>query len=234
MRKRIVFISDTHNKHKRLNSKGMGNVLGSGDFLVHAGDSTSVGKDYEIRNFLDWFSKTDFTHKIFIAGNHDFGFQPTLSAFPPIYPDIDPKYKENGVHYLLDSSVEIDGIKFYGSPWQPEFYNWAFNLPRNGSELQLVWNKIPGDVDVLITHGPPFSILDVAPNGRVGCELLYKRVFEVKPKIHVFGHIHDSYGQRSIDGVEFLNASVLDDRYEYTHKPIVVDFDTETKEVTYV
>ena len=88
------------------------------------------------------------------------------------------------------------------------------------------------NTDILITHGPVYGLLDYAPmGGHVGCEMLYQRVFEVKPKIHVCGHIHSAYGQKSIDGVEFLNASVLDERYEHAHKPIVVNFNTETKEV---
>jgi Icc-related predicted phosphoesterase len=222
---KITFISDTHNKHNHLTSKGMGNILGSGDVLVHAGDCTSMGKSHEITNFLNWFGMTDFKHKIFIAGNHDFGFE--------FHTDIAEEFKEKGIIYLFDSEVVIDGVKFYGSPWQPEFHNWAFNLPR-GEKLAEKWSKIPTNTDILITHGPVYGILDYAPiGGHVGCEELYKKVFEVKPKIHVCGHIHDSYGQKSIDGVEFLNASVLDDTYQHAHKPIVVEFNTETKEVTY-
>jgi Icc-related predicted phosphoesterase len=226
MKKKITFISDTHNKHKHLTSKGMGNILGSGDILVHAGDSTSMGQKHEIEQFLKWFSNTDFEHKIFIAGNHDFGFEKET--------DIDQQFKDLGVTYLFDNDITIDGIKFYGSPWQPEFYNWAFNLPR-GEELAAKWEKIPDDVDILITHGPAYGILDYAPiGGHVGCEELYRKIVEVKPKIHVCGHIHDSYGQKSMGGIEFLNASTLNDRYEYAHKPIVVEYDTETKEITYI
>ena len=226
MKKKITFISDTHNKHKHLTSKGMGNILGSGDILVHAGDSTSMGHKHEIEQFLKWFSNTDFEHKIFIAGNHDFGFEERT--------DINQEFKDLGVTYLFDNDITIDGIKFYGSPWQPEFHNWAFNLPR-GEELATKWEKIPDDVDILITHGPAYGILDYAPiGGHVGCEELYRKIVEVKPKIHVCGHIHDSYGQKSMGGIEFLNASTLNDRYEYAHKPIVVEYDTETKEITYI
>jgi Icc-related predicted phosphoesterase len=222
---KITFISDTHNKHNHLTSNAYNNILGSGDVLVHAGDISSMGKSHEITNFLNWFGMTDFKHKIFIAGNHDFGFE--------FHTDIAEEFKEKGIIYLFDSEVVIDGVKFYGSPWQPEFHNWAFNLPR-GEKLAEKWSKIPTNTDILITHGPVYGILDYAPiGGHVGCEELYKKVFEVKPKIHVCGHIHDSYGQKSIDGVEFLNASVLDDTYQHAHKPIVVDFNTETKEVTY-
>jgi len=220
---KITFISDTHNKHNHLTRKGMGTILGSGDIVVHAGDISSMGKDHEIQNFLNWFARTDFKHKIFIAGNHDFGFE---NGF-----EIDQEFKDMGVIYLQDSEVTIDGIKFYGSPWQPEFYNWAFNLPR-GEKLAEKWSKIPTDTDILITHGPVYGILDYAPmGGRVGCEELYKRVFEVKPKIHVCGHIHDSYGQKSIDGVEFLNASVLNERYEHANKPISLEFDVSEKKI---
>lgn len=226
MTKKIVFISDTHNKHKHLTSKGMGNILGSGDYLIHCGDCTSMGHKHEINGFLDWFSNTDFKHKIFIAGNHDFGFEQQT--------DIDQEYKDKGVIYLFDNDVTIDGIKFYGSPWQPEFHDWAFNLPR-GEELAAKWEKIPDDVDILITHGPAYGILDYAPiGGHVGCKELYRKIAEVKPKIHVCGHIHDGYGQKTMGGIEFLNASVLNDRYEYAHKPIVVEYDTETKEINYI
>jgi Icc-related predicted phosphoesterase len=220
---KITFISDTHNKHNHLTSKGMGNILGSGDVLVHAGDISSMGKQHEIQNFLKWFANTDFKYKIFIAGNHDFGFEYGF--------EIDQEFKDMGVIYLQDSEVVIDGVKFYGSPWQPEFYDWAFNLPR-GEKLAEKWAMIPGNTDVLITHGPAWGLLDYAPmGGHVGCEELYKRVFDVKPKIHVCGHIHSGYGQKSIDGVEFLNASVLNERYEYAHKPIVINFDVDNKEV---
>lgn len=225
MIKKLTFISDTHNKHKYLTSKAMGNILGSGDVLIHSGDISSLGKSHEIKDFLDWFSNTDFKHKIFIAGNHDFGFE--------LGYDIDQEYKDKGVIYLQDSGVTIDSINFYGSPWQPEFHNWAFNLPR-GEKIAQKWSNIPGDTDILITHGPAYGILDYVPmGGHVGCEELYKRIFDVKPKIHVCGHIHDSYGQKTIDGVEFLNASALNDRYEHAHKPIVVNFNTETKEIEY-
>ena len=226
MKKKITFISDTHNKHKHLTSKGMGNILGSGDILVHAGDCTSLGSKSEITQFLEWFSDTDFKHKIFIAGNHDFGFEQQT--------DITQEYKDMGVTYLFDNDVTIYGIKFYGSPWQPEFHNWAFNLSR-GEELAEKWDKIPNDVDILITHGPAYGILDYAPiGGHVGCEELYRKIVEVKPKIHVCGHIHDGYGQKTMGGIEFLNASVLNDRYEHAHKPIVIEYDTETKEVEYI
>jgi Icc-related predicted phosphoesterase len=223
---KIVFISDTHGKHDILTSKAYNNILGEGFCLVHAGDCTNVGKTHEIKEFLDWFSNTPFTHKIFIAGNHDFGFEKNH--------DIAPEYKEKGVHYLFDSSVEIEGIKFYGSPWQPEFYDWAFNLPR-GEKLAEKWSKIPDDSDIVITHGPAYGMVDNTISGmNVGCHDLFHRLMKVQPKIHVCGHIHWSYGQKSFNGIEFLNASTLNERYEYENKPIVIDFNPETKEIDYL
>ena len=220
---KITFISDTHNKHEYLTSKAYGNILGGGDVLVHAGDISMMGKTGEIKSFLDWFSNVDYTHKIFIAGNHDWGFE--------LVSDIAPEYKEKNVHYLFDSEVTIDGVKFYGSPWQPEFFNWAFNLPR-GEKLAEKWKMIPGNTDVLITHGPAKGMLDYTPGGEeVGCQDLFHRIMEVQPKIHVCGHIHWAYGQKNFFGVDFLNASVLNERYQHENKPIKLDFDVDEKKI---
>lgn len=225
MLKKIVFISDTHGKHEHLTSKAYNNILGSGDILVHAGDCTNTGKLYEITKFLNWFGKTEFTHKIFIAGNHDFGFENQT--------DIAQEYKDMGITYLFDSGIEIDGIKFWGSPWQPEFNDWAFNVPR-GEKLVEKWANIPTDTDILITHGPCQGVLDYTITGmQVGCADLYLKVMEIKPKIHVCGHIHWAYGQKTLNGIEFLNASTLNEKYFYENPPIVVNFDTETKQINY-
>jgi Icc-related predicted phosphoesterase len=223
---KITFISDTHNKHEYLTSKAYDNILGSGDVLVHAGDISMMGKTGEIKSFLDWFSNVDYTHKIFIAGNHDWGFE--------LVSDIAPEYKEKGVHYLFDNMVELDGVKIYGSPWQPEFYDWAFNLPR-GEKLAEKWAKIPEGLDILVTHGPAYGMVDHTIQGlNVGCQDLLNRILDVKPKIHVCGHIHWAYGQKSFHGTEYLNASTLNERYEYENKPIVIEYNPETKEIEYV
>jgi Icc-related predicted phosphoesterase len=125
-------------------------------------------------------------------------------------------------------------VKIYGSPWQPEFYDWAFNLPR-GKKLAEKWSKIPDGLDILITHGPAHKMVDHTIQGlNVGCEDLFNRIMEVQPKIHVCGHIHWAYGQKSFHGVEFLNASVLNERYQYENKPIVIEYNPETKEIDYL
>lgn len=211
--KKITFISDTHGRHYK-----MTNDITGGDIIIHAGDVSNRGLISEIKDFMDWFGQLPYKHKIFIAGNHDFGFEDIRHSNEPgiEIPE--------GITYLEDDSVTIDGIKIYGSPWQPWFHDWAFNAHR-GEAIAEKWKMIPDDVDILITHGPPHGILDKTERlMTVGCENLYKRVFEVKPKIHVFGHIHEGYGMREIDDVIFINASALDAHYLYSNKPIDLEF----------
>jgi len=234
MKKTITFISDTHGKHNQLNKD-----LPGGDILIHAGDFMNGGYDFEeATDFLEWFNSIDnYTDKIFIAGNHDRVFENIphwVEKTLPEYPTIDYLQDEEWVDYNdgPNGDTPEDNIRIYGSPWQPEFYSWAFNLPRHGDEMKAKWDAIPNNTDILVTHGPAFGYLDT-PGGRsirVGCEMLRHRVDEFKPKIHVFGHIH---GSRSIyynGSTLFVNASVLDERYRYTNKPIHIEFDFETLE----
>jgi len=215
---RLVFISDTHT-HRNIS-------LPQGDVLVHAGDATSSGTLAEVSQFLEWFSAQPHSRKIFIAGNHDWLFErePNSASMLLIeHPDL---------VYLQDSGVEIEGIRFWGSPWQPAFYDWAFNLPRKGVRLREAWNKIPMDTDVLITHGPPYGVLDQVGGGEhLGCEELKIRRAAVKPRVHVFGHIHDSYGVAYEGSRIMVNASICDESYRPIHRPIVVDISPEKIEV---
>ena len=209
---KITFISDTHNKHKQVTA-----TLPGGDLLIHAGDLSSMGYKHEIQQFLKWFNGLDnYTHKIFIAGNHDWGFQDNLKVLDE------------------DSGTSV---KVYGSPWQPEFYNWAFNLPRMGSELEQKWNDIPMDIDILVTHGPAWGHLDTVkfnPTFNLGCELLAEKIKTVKPKIHVCGHIDTGYGYKFIDGTHFINAALLDEQYTFTQKPITADWNPDTNEMEFI
>lgn len=222
--KRIVFISDTHTLHRHVS-------LPKGDILVHCGDFTSRGLEREVVSFIDWLKTQaeEFEHVVFIAGNHDMSFE-----FAPAYIINILEQLPDNIHYLQDSEVVLDGIKFYGSPWQPEFFDWAFNLPR-GNELASKWEMIPNDTDVLITHGPPEHVLDRTRLGEyVGCADLLCRVNEIKPKIHAFGHIHEGYGSKCLNGVTFINASICTLNYKPYNAPVVVEYDGNNVEfVTY-
>ena len=227
----ITFISDTHTKHRYCEDD-----LPGGDLLIHAGDLMNSGYDEnDVWEFLDWFDKQEqYDTKVFIAGNHDRMFEDK----PEQVMGIINSYK--WIDYLQDNWLEVgndtERVKIYGSPWQPEFYNWAFNLPRNGEELQNKWKDIPNDTDILITHGPAWGHLDVTPYGNlnVGCELLRVRLDELKPKIHVFGHVHSGYGYKFHNGTHFINAAVLNERYNYKNKPITIDWNPEHNTIRFI
>jgi len=223
----ISFISDTHTKHRNCELD-----LPGGDLLLHAGDFMNSGyHEIEATEFFDWFDALDnYDTKVFIAGNHD----RLMENGPDRMESILTGYKN--IDYLEDSKIVVNDINIYGSPYQPEFYNWAFNLPRNGWELELKWKDIPDDTDILISHGPPFGHCDITPYGNlnVGCELLRVRVDELKPKIHVFGHVHSGYGYKFHNGTHFINASILNERYNYANKPITIDWNPETNELEFI
>jgi Icc-related predicted phosphoesterase len=222
---KIVLVSDTHGLHNSIR-------IPHGDLLVHAGDLSASGKDSEVAAAAKWLGSLPHRHKIAIAGNHDWLFerQPTLAA---------ALLRSAGVSYLQDSGINIDGLSIYGSPWQPEFMHWAFNVPRG--QLATYWDEIPTGLDILITHGPPYGILDqrVLPGVRrlapwedeepfagsdhVGDEELLATVERVKPRIHVFGHIHSGYGKTQNNHTAFYNASLCDEDYEPMHEPWVID-----------
>ena len=232
---RITFISDTHTKHNQVTSS-----LPGGDVLIHAGDISSMGYRNEIQDFIKWFSGLEnYKHKIFIAGNHDWGFQTEPKATEHLL-ELNPgcEYLQDNLFLIGDDTDDYeDMVKVWGSPWQPEFYNWAFNLPRQGWELGVHWNQIPEDTEILITHGPPFGHLDTVkfnPTFNTGCELLRERVDVVRPKIHVFGHIHTGYGYKFDGNTHFFNAAVLDEQYNFTQKPMTVDWDPKTNELVFV
>ena len=211
---KIVCLSDTHNCNEQI-------TVPDGDILLHAGDATIRGTIPEIAAFNQWFKKLPHRYKIFVAGNHDWLFE-THNSYAR-------EMLDKSIIYLQDSFVEIEGLKIYGSPWQPRFFDWAFNLMR-GAELAEKWKLIPDDIDILITHGPPHGVLDEVPRQywteNTGCEELIKKVEELaknKLKLHVFGHIHCGYGQSEKFGVKFVNASNCDEEYNPTQPPIVVE-----------
>jgi len=210
---KICIISDTHGKHKQLE-------LPDADMIIHCGDSTTMGKEHEIHKFMKWYSKLDqYKYKIIIAGNHDWLFERNRLLVKSHIPD--------NIVYLEDEEVIIEGIKFYGSPVQKPFMNWAFN--RSEAVLARHWEAIPDDVDVLITHSPPYGIGDYVSNRfsietHQGSPSLYMEIVKrIKPKISTFGHIHEGYGIKVIGDITFINASNLDGEYQCVNPPILVE-----------
>ncbi len=207
----IVCLSDTHGLHRRIKN------IPESDIIIHAGDISNYGEEHQVEDFLKWFSALPHQHKIFVAGNHDFFFEREPENYiKKIIPD--------NVIYLNDSGCEINGIHFWGSPITPEFMDWAFNRAR-GAEIQKHWKLIPKNTDILITHGPPFGKLDAnANNYKTGCEALLKTVSSIKPKYHIFGHIHEAYGIAYNEDTTFVNSSILDEHYRIKNAPVLIEY----------
>lgn len=208
---RIVCISDTHNINEALE-------VPDGDLLIHAGDATAEGERWEMEKFAEWFKALPHRHKIFVAGNHDWMFERENAEARSLF---------DGVHYLEDDGVTIEGLKIHGSPWTPQYkhYVWAYILDR-GLPLAEKWAMIPEDADILVTHCPPYGIMDASGSGEhAGCEDLRRRVVGLKPRLHVFGHMHPSHGVLEQDGTIFVNASISgDEGYKPDYLPVVIDF----------
>jgi Icc-related predicted phosphoesterase len=220
---KVVAISDTHSYHRKV-------VIPEADVLVHAGDVTFRGELAIVEDFANWLKELPIKQKIVIFGNHEIGFQHGPKRAPAI-----KLLQDAGVIYLESSEVVIDGIKFYGDPHQPWFHDWEWNLPR-GKALADKWKLIPNDTNVLITHGPPFGIMDQAPRmnavgyENVGCQDLFNRLSDLdKLQAHVFGHIHEGYGSRQIGPCLFVNAAVCTGNYNPSNPPIVFEVFNESK-----
>jgi Icc-related predicted phosphoesterase len=206
---RLVLISDTHGDHDHLS-------VPDGDVLIHAGDMTDNGEVSEVRDFNRWLGTLPHKHKLVIAGNHDFCLA-----------DGSPSAWELLSHatYLQDQAVVIASMMFYGSPWQPSYCDMAFNLSSD-AQLQEKWSLIPQDTDVLITHCPPHGILDVTMDDHehIGCKMLRPLVLNwVKPRLHVFGHVHEQHGNKLTPETLFVNASICGDKNIGIWPPIVVE-----------
>jgi Icc-related predicted phosphoesterase len=202
---KIVAISDTHRKYEQLGT------LPEGDILIFAGDDDWTSYT-NFLTFLNWFAAQPVEHKVMIAGNHDF-FAATSELF------IREECKKRGVHYLRDSGITILDITIWGSPYTPQFGNWAF-MKERGDEILKTWQKIPDYTDILVTHGPPMDILDVTPRGEnVGCWDLGFIVKKIKPILHIYGHIHGCSGVYKTPHTTYVNASVTDELYSIENEP---------------
>jgi Icc-related predicted phosphoesterase len=231
---KLVFISDTHGEHYSIE-----NDIPYGDFLIHCGDFTSMGRPSRIKNFMEWFVSMPHKHKILVPGNHEltlcsdkrdvvvrkcfteskslkmnYFFRDFLTA-----KSILKSYRDR-VHILMDSGIELEGINFYGSHYcggeEAIMKNWAFY--KTEPELKVLFEKIPRNTDILITHMPPYGVLD----DKLGSKELLYAVNKVNPYIHAFGHIHRMGGNSfSTDKTVFINCAVMDDNYLIKHKPVV-------------
>jgi Icc-related predicted phosphoesterase len=208
---KLVVISDTHTRHQEI-------VLPDGDILIHCGDMTNVGSITDFMKIGVWFGSMlhRYKHIICIAGNHDFGLQRHREVI------LQTAFTHPNIHYLEDSEIELEGIKFWGSPWTPTFYDWAFM--KDDEDLKEVWDQIPEDTNVLITHGPPHGILDMNEAGEhCGSKTLRARMEQDHIleylKVHLFGHIHEGYGHKG----RCYNCSSLNRQYKYANPPVVIE-----------
>lgn len=209
---RITAFSDTHGFHHKAKIEPT-------ELLIFAGDCMTSGYGYpQLISFLDWFKLQPAKYRVMIAGNHDRVFE----NYPDTVKDILNGYPE--ITYLEDSSVDIEGYKIYGTPHSKIFYNWAFN--RSEEDLERLFSRIPSDTDILVSHAPPYGVLDQIIGGEsVGEKTLSKRIHQLKNlKLHVFGHIHNSFGMIKPHGRHIsINASQVDESYDCVNFPLQIN-----------
>ena len=204
---RLVCLSDIHGQLAKSIK------IPSGDILIFSGDYVDSDKTATdtLNRVVSWLEQSDCKTILFTPGNHDRLFERDIHLARKI---LDEDYDKR-IILLMDKAVTIDGINFYGSPYSPEFRNWAF-MYRRGYEAKKKWEQIPPETNILFTHGPPYGKLDLTPEMQnVGCEQLRDRITQLPNlKAHIFGHIHDSYGRVKKDGVEYINASICNEAYK--------------------
>ena len=208
----IDAVSDLHGFYPTLNG---------GDLLIIAGDLTKRDTLMEHSDMLEWINKQPYKKKVLVAGNHD-GFLEKNPNF----------YSKTNIDYLCDSGTEFEGFKIFGSPYTTWFEGvnpkCAAFMCHRGEDIAAHWNKIPIDTDILVTHGPPYQVLDRTwDDRRVGCEELKKRLrhLDWRPRLHAFGHIHEAYGTMPSEKTDFVNCSHVNEKYKPVNKPIRIIFD---------
>lgn len=217
---KVMHISDTHTKHVYLTELIENSNV---DLLIHSGDASNnkvpAINANELHDFLDWYDSLDcIPNKIYVPGNHDTSLEAGLIN----------KELYSNIIFLINESVNVDGVNIYGSPITPTFgHNWAYNLARH--KTFSAWERIPENTDILVTHGPPKGVLDTTSHFNleaVGCKNLLNKVRKIQPKYHLFGHLHDepdnlNYGMRTISGIDtvFMNSSIVNLRHEVVNSP---------------
>lgn len=197
---RILHLSDTHNSHRQLNN------LPAADIIIHSGDISFAGTGEEVLDFIEWFGALNYKYKIFIAGNHDYALDGKV-------PERIQRFLPENCYYLCNSGVAINGVNLWGVPF---FFSEEMN---ENNHLHI--NSIPDNTDILITHRPPFGVLDNSNNFAYGCRVLLQKVTEIRPRYHLFGHIHDAFGIEKHEYTTFVNAAVVDAEYQLRNEPIL-------------
>lgn len=208
---KICVISDTHGQHELLE-------LPPADVIIHSGDFSATGSHKDHYNFSKWFGSLPYKHKLVTPGNHD-RYSAEQTAISK------QLFKDHGCELLIDQQYEIDGKKFYLAPWTPRYGRWYWMRDR-GDSIKKLWDIIPEGLDVLVTHGPPWGILDYSVYDHVhcGCEELMRAIVDKKPKFHVFGHIHFYGGmQETIGDTTYVNAALCNEEYKPVNKIQVIE-----------
>jgi Icc-related predicted phosphoesterase len=200
---KFLHLSDTHNHHRFLTD------LPAADMIIHAGDVSMAGSGAEVMDFINWFGSLDYKYKIFIAGNHD-------DCLDGKARERIQKFLPANMYYLYNSGVEIENIRFWGIPF---FMSCELELEHYYRALE----SIPCDTDVLITHRPPYGILDMSDNITYGCPDLLQTVLKIKPKFHLFGHIHDAYGMEKSKTTTFVNGALMSEDYRLANEARVFE-----------
>lgn len=207
----IVGLSDTHGKHHSV-------VVPKGDAIIHCGDISHKSNLCEVTDFIKWFAGLNFQYKILVAGNHD-------RLIRKRKPEFFELINESHIEYLENSLARINGFSVFGSPYTLNSTGIGAFTYNDDLEAQRIWSNIPEKVDILVTHAPPRGLRDfsIAENNNSGCKVLRDKVLSVKPRFHIFGHIHEAYGIEHFEGSVFINASLTNGSEEIVNNPVVFE-----------
>ena len=210
---KILHISDTHGHHRELHRQ---KKIPLSDVIIHSGDVCDRGDDEQVKDFLNWFSELPHKHKILVPGNHDFYFEEKDFYVPA------------NVHVLIGQGVELDGVKFWGSPFTVQEFSWAFQFFQHDQEVH--WKEVPDDTNVLITHGGAYKGLDLdSMNLRTGDKYLKDRLAELANlQLHLHGHIHCAHGVQNVNRLTTVNSAIADEKYKPTQNPHLVILEDNT------
>lgn len=208
----IVALSDTHGNHHAVD-------VPQGDIIIHCGDITRKSNTAEVTDFIRWFAGLNFQYKILVAGNHDRFIRKKKPEFLELA-------RSHNITYLENTSIRINGYSIFGSPFSHNYGGLGAFTYFDTLGAERIWNLIPENINILVTHAPPRGFRDFSKteNNNAGCQVLRERVLSIKPRYHIFGHIHESYGTETHGNSVFINASLSNGSGEIVNKPVVLEF----------